>query len=171
MTARRLVLIRHSKATQGEMDHERRLSDRGLLDAAAVGRWLADAGIAPDRVVVSTSMRTRETWEVAGHRLGAAPATADHRIYVNTMGGLLAIVHETPDDVSTLALVGHNPSIGELACGLDDGEGDERASAAIAKAFQTSGIACFELTGLWSELALGGARLTSYAAPRGAIRS
>ncbi len=168
MTSRRLVLIRHSKAVAGEMDHGRPLSDRGLSDAAAAARWLAAAAVIPDRVVVSTSTRTRQTWDVISGELGVTPElVADHRIYVNTVGGLLAIVHETPDEVGTLALIGHNPSMGEFARGLDDGEGDEAASHAVARAFQTSGIACFDVPVPWSELAIGGARLTTFAVPRG----
>jgi phosphohistidine phosphatase len=168
MTTRRLVLIRHSKAVQGEMDHERPLADRGIRDAAAVGRWLAVADVVPDRVVVSTALRVRQTWETAAEQLDSSPeVVADRRVYDNTPDDLLEIIHETPAAVGTLFLVGHNPSLAELAIGLDDGAGDSPATAALERSFPTSGIACFDLATSWDDLKPGGATLTSFAAPRG----
>jgi phosphohistidine phosphatase len=167
---RRLVLIRHSKAVQGEpgeIDHERQLADRGIADAVAVGRWLVDSGIVPDRVVVSTGLRARQTWDFAAEVLDRSPeVVADHRMYVNTVGSLLAIIHETPPEVATLAMVGHNPSMAELAYGLEDGDGDEGARTAIARSYPTSGVACFDVPRKWAKLELAGATLTAFAVPR-----
>jgi phosphohistidine phosphatase len=110
----RLALVRHAKAERdGPSDAERRLASPGRADAAAVGRWLASQLIAPDRVVVSPTLRTRETWELTG--IGSPPADLDERIYDNTAEDLLAVMRDTPPDVHTLLLVGHNPSIATLA--------------------------------------------------------
>jgi phosphohistidine phosphatase len=169
MTMRRLVLIRHSKSVAGgDVDHDRAIADRGVVDAAALGHWLAAAGVVPDRVVVSTALRARQTWEHAVAVLDIGPAiVADHRVYDNTVDALLAVLHETPPAVTTVALVGHNPSMGELADGLDNGRGDAAAVAAVAQSFPTSGVACFDVPAKWSRLALGGATLTAFAVPRG----
>lgn len=168
MATRRLVLIRHSKAVAGgDPDHDRPLAARGVADAAALGQWLAAAGVVPDRVVVSTAVRARQTWEYAVAGLDVGPAVlADHRVYDNTIDALLAILHETPSTVATVVLVGHNPSMGELAERLDDGRGDATAVAAVAESFPTSGVACFDVSGKWTRLGLGGARLTHFAVPR-----
>jgi phosphohistidine phosphatase len=165
---RRLVLIRHSKAVQGGyIDHERPLAPRGFDDAGAVGQWLESAGIVPDRVVVSTALRAGQTWESAGKVLDSSPEVlADHRVYVNTVGGLLAIIHETPADVRTLVLVGHNPSFAELAFELDDGKGDSASREALERSFPTSGVAVFDVGKKWANLELGAATVTSFAAPR-----
>jgi phosphohistidine phosphatase len=168
MTTRQLVLIRHSKAAQGKDDHERPLADRGIVDAAAVGRWLSTAAVVPDRVVVSTALRVRQTWETAAEQLDADPeVVADPRVYDNTPDDLLAIIHETPDQVGTLFLVGHNPSLAELALGLDDGAGDHAARAELMRAYPTSGIAWFDVETPWRKLKPGGATVTSFVAPRG----
>ena len=55
--ALRLVLVRHAKAEahRGD-DKSRELAARGRADATAVGRWLVQQGIRPDRVVVSSSV-------------------------------------------------------------------------------------------------------------------
>jgi phosphohistidine phosphatase len=167
MTTRRLVLIRHSKAAAGAADHERPLAERGVADAAALGRWLVIADVKPDRVVVSTALRAEQTWSVAAELLGSGPElVSDHRVYVNTVGGLLAIIHETPAEVGTVVVVGHNPSMAELAAGLDDGAGESSSRAAVARSYPTSGVACFDVPSDWDELELNGATLTSFAVPR-----
>jgi len=146
-----LVLVRHAKAErEGASDAERPLASRGRADAAAIGRWLTSHGIAPDRVVISPSLRTRETWQLTG--IGSPPADLDERIYDNTAEDLLAVVRETPAYVRTLALVGHNPSMAMLAASW----------APQLSEFRTSAIAIFELDD-WSSPG----RLIASATPRG----
>lgn len=147
---RRLVLVRHAKAEQTSPDLERALSPRGRSDAAAIGRWLASRGITPYRVVVSPSLRTRQTWELAG----STTPEIDRRIYGNTIDDLLEIIRETPDDVQTLVLVGHNPSVGGLAATLDPD----------VQEFPTSATVVFDVDD-W--LRPHGARLVEVAVPRG----
>src|SRR5476651_1807748 len=66
---RRLMLLRHAKtehdAPSGQ-DQDRRLDDRGRLDAAAIGTWIGRHPPLPDAVLVSTAIRARQTWEIAG---------------------------------------------------------------------------------------------------------
>ena len=64
---RRLLLLRHAKAERsqpGGRDHDRILSKRGRNDAAAVGGYPVRHKLVPDRALVSTSARTRETWDL-----------------------------------------------------------------------------------------------------------
>jgi phosphohistidine phosphatase len=143
---RTLVLLRHSKAEpQRDDDHSRRLASRGREDAADVRRWLSDQGVAPDRVVVSTSARTRETWELAG--VGSASPEYDERVYEASVRDLREVIEETPDSVATLALVGHNPAIEQLAWELDD---SDQARDRTNRGMRTSGVAVFELAD-WSQ--------------------
>ena len=167
--ARTLVLIRHAKAAQdGASDEARTLAPRGTSDARAVGRWLAQQDIAPDLVVVSPARRARQTWEAAAASLGAAPSVRiDARIYDNTLEALLSVLNETDESVSTLAIVGHNPSMHALAVSLDNGHGDAPSRAALADAYPTSGIVVFDVDGAWGQLAPGGASLRDFAVPRG----
>ena len=57
---RRLMLLRHAKtendAPSGQ-DQDRRLDDRGRLDAAAIGGWIGRHPPLPDAVLVSTAVR------------------------------------------------------------------------------------------------------------------
>ena len=65
---RRLMLLRHAKtehdAPSGR-DQDRRLDERGRLDAAAIGTWIGRHPPLPDAVLVSTAVRAKQTWEIA----------------------------------------------------------------------------------------------------------
>ncbi len=79
----RLMLLRHAKSEKAEpgmRDHERTLNARGRSETPMIGAYMARHGLIPDRVIVSTARRTRETWErlapafstrSAGHLRGA----------------------------------------------------------------------------------------------------
>jgi phosphohistidine phosphatase len=151
-----LVLLRHSKTEphRGD-DRSRRLTQRGRDDADRVRRWLGDQGLVPDRVVVSPAARTRETWELAG--VGSAVPDVDERVYEATVSDLREVIGETPGTVATLVLVGHNPSIEQLAWELDDSDG---ARDRTNRGMGTSGVAVFEL-GSWSDRS---GRLTQFEA-------
>src|ERR1044072_4473967 len=62
------MVLRHPKpephAPSGH-DQDRRLDERGRLDAAALGTWIARHPPPPDAVLVSTAVRARQTWEIA----------------------------------------------------------------------------------------------------------
>ena len=163
----RLVLIRHAKSAEGPVDVERGLNPRGLRDRGAVGRWLQDIGVTPDRVVVSPAQRARLTWEGAAAHLAAPDPVVDERIYDNDDELLLELIRETPDDVATLVLIGHNPSFGSLAYDLDDGTGDHEARQDLLTGFPTSATAIFDFDGGWADVRRRGGRLVAYAVPRG----
>jgi phosphohistidine phosphatase len=162
-----LVLVRHAKSGEGPVDIERELNPRGLRDREAIGRWLHERGIAPDRVLVSPAARARLTWAGAAAHVPAPEPVVDERIYDNDEEVLLDIVRETPADVRALVLVGHNPSFGQLAYDLDDGTGEDAVRRELHAGFPTSAVAVFELDGEWPAAARNGLRLTGYAVPRG----
>ena len=54
------------------------------------------------------------------------------RIYDNTVEALLEAIRKSHEDVRTFAVVGHNPSIRELAGVLDDGQGSPRPGVTSA---------------------------------------
>jgi len=59
-----LTLFRHAKSswkTDANSDHERPLNKRGLRDAPLMGQQLIERDCKPDRCLVSTATRTRET--------------------------------------------------------------------------------------------------------------
>ncbi len=99
----------------------------------------------PDRVVVSTSARTRETWELAS--VGHAVPEYDDRLYEASVADLREVVQETGPDVATVLLVGHNPSIERFAWELDE---SDAARDSTNRGMRTSGVAVFELSS-WTD--------------------
>src|SRR5258708_13854511 len=66
----RLMLLRHAKAEKAESgmrDRDRRLNARGRDDAARIAAHMARHALLPDRVIVSSAQRTRETWRSEEH--------------------------------------------------------------------------------------------------------
>jgi phosphohistidine phosphatase len=132
---RRLVILRHAKAAnpQGLDDHERPLAPRGRADAVAAGAWLAAHDSVPDLVLCSTSRRTRETWDGVAAAMTDKPTVRyDERVYLASALDLLELVTEVDDEISTLAVVGHNPGTSQLSRLLDPVNGGELATAGIA---------------------------------------
>ncbi|TFV88584.1 histidine phosphatase family protein [Blastococcus sp. CT_GayMR16] len=168
MQPRRLLLVRHAQAADAPVDADRPLTERGSQHASAIGSWLKRAGLAPDRAVVSPAVRAAQTWERAGAGVAPGlPPVVDARIYENTVEALLAVIQEIPDDVATLAVIGHNPSIGVLASILDDGEGSPAARRDLSTGFPTGGVAVFVLAAAFAALAPGTATLTDFTVPGG----
>ncbi|MBB3083092.1 SixA phosphatase family protein [Geodermatophilus sabuli] len=166
MSPHRLVLIRHAQAGSAPVDVDRPLTEHGLRQAAAIGSWLGRAGLVPDAVLVSPARRAVQTWERAGVVLvpGLQPVL-DARIHDNTVGAVLAAVRETPDEVHTLAVVGHNPAVGQLVTVLDDGQGTPVARQDARNGVPAGGVAVFDLAGPFADLAPGGATLTEFTVP------
>ena len=160
MTSRRLALVRHAQAADAPVDADRPLTTLGVRRAATIGAWLTDRRFTPDLVVVSPARRTLLTWEHAG----GGPAVVEPRLYVNTVEALLAVIAETPDGVRQLVVVGHNPSVSELAALLDDGQGPAAARRQVDAGFPPGGVALFTL-GSFQGLAPGAARLDDAAVP------
>lgn len=168
MSSRHLVLVRHAKAeAAGSSDAARPLAARGRRDASAVGRWLVEHRIEPDLVVISPARRTRETWDLVSSELSSSPqATIDPRIYENTTDDLLAVVREAAPDARTLVLVGHNPSIEQLAFTLDDGAASAPRTE-LRDGFPTSAIAVLSVPVDWADIGPDLGTLEHFAAPRG----
>lgn len=162
------MVMRHAKAEPGgETDAVRELAQRGWNDSLAAGRWLAGSGITPDAALVSSARRTTSTWlAVAEGGSFEAEATYSDSLYTAGPETALDLVRETDDDVSTLLVIGHNPTMAYLAQLLDDGSGDEEAHREMAVGFPTAALAVFEVTASWASLDLASARLVAFHAGR-----
>lgn len=131
--ARTLVVLRHSKAANpiGVADRDRPLSDRGRRDAAAAGRLLAEAGLAPDLVLCSPALRTRQTLEELAFDSGVVH-DFDRRLYSADVETLFQVISEVPDEVRTVLLVGHNPAVHQLVHDLTGGAPEGFPTTALA---------------------------------------
>ena len=160
MSLRRLILLRHAHAEPqqpGQHDRERCLSPTGEAEADAAGRWLAEHGKLPQRVVVSSAERARATAERVLAQTGYVDQRSDARIYEADPVELFEVIADQAD-VETLMLVGHNPGFESLAALLSTGQsGDHRG-------MPPAGIAVLEFADT-AALEPGAATLSAFWAP------
>jgi phosphohistidine phosphatase len=170
---RRLLLLRHAKTETDSptgKDFDRRLDDRGRLDATAVGVWLKQNPPLPDLVCVSTAVRARQTWDLVAAAVagGDEPAVAHlDELYSAGPAELLAVIRNAAtDDPAQLMIVAHNPGLHELALALV-GRGDDAARKAIDDNLPTSGLAVIEFPiDDWGDVAFRGGRLINFISPK-----
>lgn len=165
---KRLLILRHAKAEAGlgADDFHRALTDGGREDARHVGDWVAANGWIPDAVVHSSARRTTQTAEVAAARWPKSPPLrGEPGLYNASAPALLAVTRDQPAETETLMIVGHNPSIGEIANALA-GSGDEFDRLRMAGKYPTSALAVLEFDlGSWAQIGPRGGRLAAYVTP------
>ncbi len=158
--------MRHAKSDypNGVADHDRPLAPRGIREAGLAGEWLRAHVPAVDLVLCSSATRTRQTLERTDV---AAPVAYSERLYGATPGTLIAEINQVTDEIATLLVIGHEPTMSQVALGLADPDRSDRAAAdQISIKYPTSAIAVLRVPGSWSALELGGAELTSFHVPR-----
>jgi phosphohistidine phosphatase len=144
---RRLMLLRHAKAVplRELADEERPLSGRGREAVPAVGAFMARHALTPGLALVSPVLRARETWELL---LPAWPKPPPHRIeprlYAAPAELLRLLVRETPAEVQSLLLIGHNPGFEQFARAFA-GSGEAEALARFANKMPTASLAVIDL--------------------------
>jgi phosphohistidine phosphatase len=167
---RRLLLFRHSTAERGDAgtsDLARELTTQGRSDASLIGAYLANHSFQPQRALVSPAVRTRDTWRQVAAALRVAPEPVfDDRLYNAVSETLLEAIKETPDNVETLLLLGHNPGLHELAL-LLVATGDIDTRERLRENFPTSGLAIVDFAlDRWTKLHAHSGRLERFASPK-----
>lgn len=131
--SRLLLVMRHGKAESNtsQIDHERRLIDRGRSQAQAMGEHLRSQGMAPARVLVSDAARTRETWEHVAAQLPDldAEVTFHEEIYAGGPTEVLDLLHGCQDQHAAVMVVGHEPTVAALVAQLAGEDSDEGSLA------------------------------------------
>jgi len=171
---RRLLLLRHAKtetdAPSGQ-DQDRRLDERGHRDAAEIGGWMARHPPFPDRVLVSSAVRTKETWEIVREAMQGLARQPKVEVLPELYGAdptqlLTTIRMASVTDPKWLLLIGHNPGMHELALTLT-GSGDEAARRAVSDNLPTSGLAIFDFaTDDWNEVSFRRGKLVVFVSPK-----
>jgi phosphohistidine phosphatase len=166
-TDRTLLLLRHAKSDypDGVVDHDRPLAPRGIREAGLAGDWIR-ANVAPvDAVLCSTATRTRQTLARTG--IDTEDVRFDDDLYDSAPGTVIRLINGVADDVQTLLVVGHEPTMSMLALGLGDGDGSDPAAVErVATKFPTSSIAVLTTSHSWDRLELHAANLVAFHVPR-----
>lgn len=111
-----LLLWRHAEAFEGSPDHARELTERGRRQAQKIAAWLESRRPKRLRVLVSPTVRTRQT----------AKAFTDSFEIIPTLGpdgGVADLLAATgwPDSAGSCVVVGHQPALGRMAALLLSG--------------------------------------------------
>ena len=170
MSNRQLLLLRHAKAVLGEPgmeDFDRPLAERGEKAAETMGRYMAEHGLVPDRVLCSPARRTRSTWEIAARQLPETDVRMMQGLYDFGDGeALLEAVRKHGGNARRLLLVGHNPATQNLALSLA-GSGDKALRRQILEKYPTAALTVLTFTaGGWPDTGEGGGRLDAFIRPR-----
>ena len=158
--------MRHAKSDYppDATDHTRPLAPRGIRESALAGDWIRANAPSVDAVLCSTATRTRET--LANTRIDAPVEFVD-ALYDSTAGTVIDVINEVGPDVATVLVIGHEPTMSQLALGLADPQtSNAKAAEQISTKYPTSAIAILRLDEPWEALALRSATLVAFHVPR-----
>ena len=143
----RLILLRHGKAERDSLsgdDFDRKLTERGVAESAAMAERLADLGLIPDLVLVSPSARTRETWVAAAAAFPSAASRVEHALYHAEESIVRKMAEAAGETSGAVMIVGHNPGLQDLAIRLlAEGSAPQTLIARAHGAFPPSAAAVF----------------------------
>ncbi len=108
-----LILWRHAEAADGVPDHARELTAKGIKQAAKVAAFLHQHLPREHRVLVSPAVRAQQTAAALTSRFTLAPAIAPGASAQSVLQAA-----RWPGAGGTVLVVGHQPTLGEVASQL-----------------------------------------------------
>jgi len=108
-----MILWRHAEAADGAPDHARKLTAKGVKQAEKIAAFLHRHLPDGARILVSPAARTQQTAAALTNRFTLAPAIAPGA----SAQAVLQAAH-WPDAGGTVLVVGHQPTLGEVAAQL-----------------------------------------------------
>lgn len=158
--ARYIWIIRHGKSADGEpgqVDHERILNKRGERDGRAMRDWFSQQSQQAQWVWSSSAVRAKLT---AGYVTTGFGATfvEEPSLYLASADTVLNTLRATPEDVSSVAVVAHNPGLTYLVNML--------GPQLVTDNLVTFGTALFRTDRTWSDLTANCADLISLDTPK-----
>lgn len=158
---RTLLLLRHAEAEAtrpGFRDRDRRLSEHGRRQAAAVGETIGTSGLSVDHVLCSSAVRTQET--LAGLALpGDATVEITDALYDAGSDSIIELIQTLPESAHCALVVGHAPGVPSVVHELaDPATSDPAAWALVSTRYPAATLTVLKVAD-WADLE--GARLMS----------
>lgn len=145
----RLILMRHAKterAAVSGLDRDRALTERGTVDAALMGRVLAEKTLRPDLALVSPAVRTRQSWDAVQEALGDVEVRIEPRLYDASPDTIRRLIEDAEDQAGCLLVMAHNPGVHTLALEyLTESAASPAILDRLAGGFPTGAAAVFEV--------------------------
>ena len=115
-----LYLVRHAKSSweePGVSDADRPLIPKGVKKTGLIVDFLRKRGTTVDLMISSPAVRAYETAKIiaAGLDYPLNRIKTDRKIYDSYYDRILDIIYGTSNDVNSLMIFGHNPTITNLA--------------------------------------------------------
>lgn len=131
-----LLLIRHAKSSWDnpqQNDFDRTLNARGLKDAPAMTKKLADRNIQIDAFLSSPAVRARQTCEffIEAFNKGKNEIQLLSQLYLPEPSVIEEAIISLPDSVDTVAIFSHNNGITEFANQLTEAKIDNMPTCCI----------------------------------------
>jgi phosphohistidine phosphatase len=166
---RTLYLLRHLKSSWDDPalpDRDRPLAPRGRRAGRKLARHLRASGAAPELVLCSPSVRTRETLEAILPALGDPEVRFPPELYAAAEEELLDAVRGVEADIGSVLVIAHNPGLQDLTLWLA-GSGDEDARRRVGEKLPTGALVTLSFrTDTWPEVEPGSGELTGFVGPR-----
>jgi phosphohistidine phosphatase len=112
-----LIVWRHAEAEDGSPDAARKLTAKGEKQAQKLARWLKERVEKPVRILVSPTVRTQQTAAAFSTKFETSTEVGIH-------ASAERILHAAgwPQAEGTVMIIGHQPTLGQLASILLSGQ-------------------------------------------------
>jgi phosphohistidine phosphatase len=117
---KKLYLIRHAKSSweePGESDLDRPLMEKGIKRTLKINRFLNDRSVKIDLMISSPAERAFQTAILIANGIGYPEdkILIERKIYDGYYDRILDLIYAASDEVNSIMIVGHNPTITHLA--------------------------------------------------------
>ena len=162
-----LMLMRHAKSDwhSHTADIDRPLNKRGRRDALRMGEHLKQLNLLPDRMIISSAQRTRETASLLLDNLPISEESiiVDKALYLADRETLCETIELYAGDDQRLLILAHNPGMDYLVSYLASTPPPLSESG---KLMTTCALACFSMDSLEKLTTPGQAELTDLLRPK-----
>ncbi|KAA6224880.1 histidine phosphatase family protein [Campylobacter sp. LR291e] len=136
---KKIYLLRHAKAEKNAIcdDFDRKITQEGKEDLKRLAFRLKNYDIRLDSIISSSSKRTKMTAKRFAKAVGFDSENIIYKdeLYLASTNEIFTILQALSDDITEVAVVGHNPGICELI---------EFLSPLCVENFATSAFLCLE---------------------------
>jgi len=115
-----IILFRHSESggnSNYKGDHERPLTERGVIIAKKMGLYLSGIKLIPDLLISSTALRAKSTAEVAKKEGGwNSELVLEKGIYGGNPLFIIDLIKKQDNTINSICLTGHEPHFSSFIC-------------------------------------------------------
>ena len=132
-----IILFRHSESgwnTNHGGDHERTLTDEGIIIAKKMGLYLSEIKSTPDLLISSTAVRARTTAKLAKEEgKWNSEFILERGIYGGDPLFIMGLIKDQDDSIGSICLTGHEPHFSSFICKIINEEHIHFPTASMAK--------------------------------------